>query len=447
MIQEKTDSAIQKMIEKNPGETEFLQAIRDTYRYLIPYIENHPKYDDFNILERLSQPDRIITFRVTWEDDHGKIHNNTGYRVQHCNAIGPYKGGLRFHPSVNLSILKFLAYEQTFKNSLTGLPLGGGKGGSDFDPKGKSDTEIKRFCQAFMTELSKHIGPYVDVPAGDIGVGAREVSYLFGEYKRLTNRFDGVITGKGLNFGGSQARLEATGYGTVYMLDLALKYKQKHIQNMTCTLSGSGNVSLFALEKLIQMGAKAVTLSDSSGFIHDPEGFDLEKLHVLKNIKLRDRKRISAYTDHYPHAVFYANQRPWIIPCDCAIPCATENEIDENDMATLIKNGCIAVAEGANMPTTHDAKHLLPEEDFIYIPGIAANAGGVAVSGIEMAQNSSFTPLTHDEVDSKLKRIMANIHHQCEQYGTNDNGHIDYEKGATIAGFIKVADALIHLGV
>ena len=445
MIQERINQAIDNIELKNPGQTEFLQAIKDTYRYLIPYIEQHPQYEQHNILERLSQPDRIITFRVTWEDDQGRIHNNTGYRVQHCNAIGPYKGGLRFHPSVNLSILKFLAYEQTFKNSLTGLPLGGGKGGSDFDPKGKSDSEIKRFCQAFMTELSRHIGPYVDVPAGDIGVGAREVSYLFGEYKRLTNRFDGVITGKGLNFGGSQARLEATGYGTVYMLDLALTNINKNIKDMTCVLSGSGNVSLFALEKLLDFGAKVVTLSDSSGFIYDKNGFNREKLHVLKNLKLRDRKRISEYTKHYPEALFFPNEKPWGIPCDCALPCATENEINKEDIKQLLKNGCLAIAEGANMPTSHDAKQLLPES-FIYIPGIAANAGGVAVSGIEMAQNSSFTPLTHQEVDHKLKNIMANIHRQCAEYGT-DNGHIDYEKGATIAGFIKVADALIHLGV
>lgn len=439
---------LNKIQSKNPNETEFIQAVAEVSENILPYIEQHPKYKKFKILERLAEPERIIQFKITWLDDQGEIQINKGYRVQMNSAIGPYKGGLRFHPSVNLSILKFLAFEQVFKNSLTTLPMGGGKGGSDFAPKGKSDMEIMRFCQAFMTELSRHIGADTDVPAGDIGVGGREIGYLFGQYKKLRNEFTGVLTGKALEFGGSLIRPEATGYGLLYFVDYMLQEKNETLKDKLVAISGSGNVAQYAAEKAIAMGGKVITLSDSSGFIYDAEGITPEKLEVVFKMKNIDYNRISKYVDHYPSAEFFANETPWKIGCDVALPCATQNELTLEDAIALHTNGCMLVAEGANMPTTQDAVHYLLENNILYGPGKASNAGGVATSGLEMSQNSMRQNWTREKVDECLKDIMFQIHSQCKQYGTSENEpNINYYKGANIAGFVKVADAMIAQGI
>ena len=432
--------------QRNPGELEFHQAVYEVGINVLPYLLEHPEYTDAEIFSRLTEPDRIIIFRVTWEDDAGNIQVNRGYRVQHNNAIGPYKGGIRFHPSVNLSILKFLAFEQTFKNSLTGLPMGGGKGGSDFDPKGKSDSEVMRFCQSFMSELYRHIGPFTDVPAGDIGVGAREVSYLFGQYKRLANQFTGVLTGKGLAFGGSEIRVEATGYGTVYMMDDMLKHRGDTIEGKTVLVSGSGNVALYAVEKLIELGAKPVTVSDSSGYVYDAAGIDAGKLAWIKDLKERRRGRIADYAEEFG-VKYYEGDRPWGVPCDLVLPCATENEIDRTDAETLLKNGCMGVAEGANMPSTQDAIDTFQAARILFSPSKAANAGGVAVSGLEMTQNSMRLSWSREELDQHLREIMQDIHNSCVQHGSEDDYYVNYLKGANIAGFIKVADAMLAYGI
>lgn len=438
------DHFMQGLQRRCPGETEFHQAVHEVVSDIFPFIADKPEYEEARILERLTEPDRIISFRVCWEDDQGSIRVNRGYRVQHNNSIGPYKGGLRFHPDLSLSILKFLAFEQTFKNSLTGLPMGAGKGGSDFNPKGKSDREVMRFCQAFMTELSHHIGPYKDIPAGDIGVGAREISYLFGQYKRMTNQFTGVLTGKGLSFGGSLIRTEATGYGAVYFLENMLRYHGIGMEGSTAVISGSGNVAQHAAEKLIEMGARVVTLSDSSGYIHDPDGIDTEKLAYVKHLKNVKRGRISEYAQEY-NVEFFEGQRPWNVICEVALPCATQNELDADDAASLIKNGCIAVSEGANMPCSANAVDVFRKASVIYGPGKAANAGGVAVSGLEMTQNAMRLSWTREELDQRLRHIMSNIHDKCVEYG-KDTGSVNYVKGANIAGFIKVADAMMAYG-
>jgi len=432
--------------QRNPGETEFHQAVYEVGVTILPYLRAHPEYMEAAIFGRLTEPDRIISFRVAWEDDAGKIQINRGYRVQHCNAIGPYKGGIRFHPSVNQSILKFLAFEQTFKNSLTGLPLGGGKGGADFDPKGKSNGEVMRFCQAFMTELSRHIGAFADVPAGDIGVGAREIGYMFGQYKRLTSQFTGVMTGKGLAFGGSEIRVEATGYGCVYMMQDMLKLKGLSIEGRTAVISGSGNVAQYAVEKLIEVGAKPVTLSDSSGFIYDPDGINPEKLAYVKELKEVRRGRIAEYAEEFG-VKFHAGKRPWHIPCDLAFPCATQNEIDVEEAHALLKNGCIGVSEGANMPSKQSAIDAFQAARIMFAPSKAANAGGVAVSGLEMAQNSIRMSWSRAELNRQLREIMTNIHDRCEQYGRESDDYVDYLKGANISGFVKVADAMLGYGV
>jgi glutamate dehydrogenase (NADP+) len=432
--------------QRNPGENEFHQAVYEVGINVLPFLLQHPEYTEPNIFARLTEPDRIIIFRVVWQDDQGNIQVNRGYRVQHNNAIGPYKGGIRFHPSVNLSILKFLAFEQTFKNSLTGLPMGGGKGGADFDPKGRSDAEIMRFCQSFMSELYRHIGPYTDVPAGDIGVGAREVSYLFGQYKRLANQFTGVLTGKGLAFGGSEIRVEATGYGCVYMMEDMLKHRGDTIEGKTAVVSGAGNVALYTAEKLIELGARPVTLSDSSGFIFDPAGIDRDKLAWVKQLKEARRGRISEYASEFK-VEFHAGKRPWSVPCQIAFPCATQNEIDQNDAQTLLGNGCSGVAEGANMPSTQDAIDAFQQAGILFAPSKAANAGGVAVSGLEMTQNSMRLSWSREELNRHLREIMLDIHNRCVEYGSEGDGHVNYLKGANIAGFIKVADAMRAYGV
>ena len=430
--------------KRNPGETEFHQAVYEVAESVIPYILKKPKYQKAGILERMTEPDRTIIFRVVWEDDEGNIRVNRGYRVQFNNSIGPYKGGLRFHPSVNLSILKFLGFEQTFKNSLTTLPMGAGKGGADFNPKGKSDGEVMRFCQAFMTELWRYIGPNTDVPAGDIGVGAREISYMFGQYKRLAHEFTGVLTGKALEFGGSLIRTEATGYGNAYFMEEMLKQHGDSIEGKTCVVSGSGNVAIYCTEKINQLGGKVVTLSDSSGFIYDPDGIDTEKLAYVINLKTVERGRISEYAEKYD-CKFYANKRPWGINCDLAFPCATQNELEEDDAKALVANGCLGVSEGANMPTTVAAIHILQSNKLLYGPGKAANAGGVAVSGMEMTQNSIRMAWNEEELEKKLQDIMMGIHAQCAKHGYED-GYTNYVKGANIAGFIKVADAMLAYG-
>ena len=432
--------------QRNPGEQEFHQAVYEVGINVLPFLLEHPEYIDGAIFTRLTEPDRIIIFRVAWQDDEGNIQVNRGYRVQHNNAIGPYKGGIRFHPSVNLSILKFLAFEQTFKNSLTGLPMGGGKGGADFDPKGRSDGEIMRFCQAFMTELYRHIGPYTDVPAGDIGVGAREVSYLFGQYKRLANQFTGVLTGKGLAFGGSEIRVEATGYGCVYMMQDMLKHRGDDIDGKTAVISGSGNVALYAAEKLIELGAKPITLSDSAGFIHDPDGIDADKLAWVKELKEQRRGRISEYADEFG-VDFHDGKKPWAVPCEIAFPCATQNEICKKDAEALLKNNCIAIAEGANMPSEQNAIDVFQEARALFAPSKAANAGGVAVSGLEMTQNSMRLSWSRDELNRHLREIMLDIHNRCVEHGSESDNHVNYLKGANIAGFIKVADAMLAYGV
>lgn len=446
------DESVEAIVDKfmvglkrrNPGENEFHQAVYEVALSVMPYIMDHKPYRDAYILERMTEPDRVIQFRVCWEDDKGNIRANRGYRVQFNNAIGPYKGGLRFHPSVNLSILKFLGFEQTFKNSLTTLPMGGGKGGSDFNPKGKSEREVMRFCQSFMTSLARHIGPDTDVPAGDIGVGGREVGYLFGQYKRLQNEFTGVLTGKGLSFGGSLIRTEATGYGCVYFTNEMLKHRGETLEGKVCAVSGSGNVAQYTVEKLIQLGAKPVTMSDSGGSIYDADGINQEKLEFIKELKGKRRGRIKEYADKYG-CQFLEGQRPWGVKCDAAFPSATQNEINGEQAQTLVNNGCRIVGEGANMPTDMDGVGVFSKSKILYAPSKAANAGGVATSGLEMSQNSLRLSWSREEVDQRLQGIMQNIHAQCVKYG-EAAGHVDYVKGANIAGFVKVADAMIAHG-
>ena len=432
--------------QKNQNEPEFMQAVTEVAETVIPYIVTQDIYYGQNILLRMVEPERVVSFRVAWIDDKEEIQVNRGYRIEMNSAIGPYKGGLRFHPSVNLSILKFLAFEQVFKNALTTLPMGGGKGGSDFDPKGKSDTEVMRFCQSFMTELFRHIGPNKDIPAGDIGVGGREIGYLFGQYKRLKNEFSGVLTGKGMSWGGSLIRPEATGYGVVYFIDEMLKHKGEGIKDKKVTISGSGNVAQYATEKCIDMGAKVLTLSDSSGFIYDKDGIDSEKLKYIMELKNNERVRISEYTKKYSSAEFHSKKSPWNIKCDVAIPCATQNELNKHDAKSLVDKGCTTVGEGANMPCTPEAIELFLKNKVLFAPGKASNAGGVAVSGLEMAQNSLRYTWTRDVVDGKLKEIMSDIHSSCVNYGSSKDD-INYVKGANIAGFVKVADAMLAQGV
>ncbi len=436
---------VQRVIEKNPGEVEFHQAVREVVESVLPYIEKHPRLQKARVLERMVEPERVIIFRVPWLSDKGEVQVNRGYRIEMSSAIGPYKGGLRFHPSVNLGILKFLAFEQVFKNSLTTLPMGGGKGGSDFDPKGKSDQEVMKFCQSFMTELQRHIGPETDVPAGDIGVGGREIGYLFGQYKRLRNEFTGVLTGKGLNWGGSLIRPEATGYGCVYFTEEMLRTRSESLEGKVCTVSGSGNVAQYTVEKLLQLGAKPVTLSDSDGFIHDPAGIDREKLQFAMELKNVKRGRIKEYADRFG-CTFVAGKRPWSVPCDCAYPSATQNEVDKDDARQLVANGCTCIGEGANMPSTPEAVKVFQAAKILYAPGKAANAGGVATSGLEMAQNSMRMSWSRQEVDERLHTIMVNIHEQCVRYG-KEGSYTDYVKGANIGGFVKVADAMIDQGL
>ncbi len=430
--------------KRNPGEPEFHQAVEEVAASIIPYIQDKPIYQEMQILERMAEPDRAVTFRVCWEDDNGNIRVNRGYRVQFNNSIGPYKGGIRFHPTVTLSVLKFLGFEQTFKNSLTGLPMGGGKGGSDFNPKGKSNGEVMRFCQSFMTELNRHIGENTDVPAGDIGVGAREIGYMFGQYKRLTNEFVGVLTGKGLEFGGSLIRTEATGYGTIYMLDNMLQHAGDGMDGKNIAISGSGNVATYAAEKARQLGAKVLTMSDSSGFIHDPNGIDEERLAYMVDLKQVRRGRIKEYADEF--GCEFHEGRPWSVPCDIAVPCATQNEINGDEAAALLKNGCKAVSEGANMPTELAGINAFQDAGILYAPSKAANAGGVAVSGLEMSQNSARISWKEEELQDLLKGIMKDIHDNCAEYGQKGD-RVDYLAGANIAGFVKVADAMLAYGV
>ena len=435
---------VKKVAIKNPGEVEFIQAVQEVAENIIPFIDMNEKYQNKMLLERMVEPERVLIFRVPWVDDRGETNVNRGYRVEFNSAIGPYKGGLRFHPTVNLSILKFLGFEQVFKNSLTTLPMGGGKGGSDFNPKAKSDNEIMNFCQSFMLELSKHIGPNTDVPAGDIGVGAREIGYMFGQYKRIRNEFTGVLTGKGINWGGSLIRTEATGYGNVYFAQNMLEVRQESFSGKTVVISGSGNVAQYACEKATELGARVVALSDSSGYIYDPAGIDSKKLKYVMHLKNVKRGRISEYAKEY-NCVFKKGT-PWGIACDIALPCATQNELNLDDAQTLVSNGCICVSEGANMPTTPDAIEFFINEKILFAPGKASNAGGVATSGLEMSQNSLRINWTREEVDSKLKEIMKNIHSSCVRYG-KDKDFINYVKGANIAGFVKVADAMLDQGI
>jgi glutamate dehydrogenase (NADP+) len=445
--QKQIDAFMESVLIKNNSEAEFIQAVEEVAETVIPFIEANPKYKEAKILERIVEPERVLQFRVPWLDDKGEVQVNRGFRVEFNSAIGPYKGGLRFHPSVNLSILKFLGFEQVFKNSLTTLPMGGGKGGSDFDPKGKSDNEVMKFCQSFMTELSRHIGPNTDVPAGDIGVGGREIGYMFGQYKRLRNEFTGVLTGKGINWGGSLIRPEATGYGTVYFAAEMLNTKGDSFKGKTVSISGSGNVAQFACQKATELGAKVVTLSDSKGFIYDSNGIDAEKLAWVMDLKNNRRGRIKEYADHFDGVTFYEGKKPWEIAADVALPCATQNELNEDHAKTLVANDCICVAEGANMPSTPEAIAVFVEGKILFAPGKASNAGGVATSGLEMSQNSLRYNWTREEVDEKLHNIMLNIHQQCVDYGKESDGYIDYVKGANIAGFVKVADAMIDQGL
>ncbi|MBE0649328.1 MAG: NADP-specific glutamate dehydrogenase [Bacteroidales bacterium] len=434
-----------KVIAKNPGEVEFHQAVHEVVESLIPFIEENPQYREAKILERMIEPERVLMFRVPWLDDKGVVQINRGYRIEMNSAIGPYKGGLRFHPTVNLGVLKFLAFEQVLKNSLTTLPMGGGKGGSDFDPKGKSDNEVMRFCQSFMTELQRHIGPNTDVPAGDIGVGGREIGFLYGQYKRLRNEFTGVLTGKGLEWGGSLIRPEATGYGATYFADEMLATRGSSFKGKTVVISGSGNVAQYATEKVTQLGGKVVTLSDSSGYIYDPKGIDAEKLAYVLRLKNIKRGRIKEYAEKYK-VEYIEGKRPWDVKCDVAMPCATQNEINEEEAKTLVSNGCIVVSEGANMPSTPEAILVFEKNKILYAPGKAANAGGVAVSGLEMSQNSMRMSWTRKEVDERLHQIMRDIHSTCVKYGKQGD-YIDYVKGANIGGFVKVADAMLAQGV
>jgi len=433
------------LIKRNPGELEFHQAVQEVARDIVPFIEANQEYKKGCVLDRMTEPDRVVIFRVCWEDDAGNVRVNRGTRVQFNNAIGPYKGGLRFHPSVTLSVLKFLGFEQTFKNSLTTLPMGGAKGGANFNPKGKSSSEVMRFCQSFMTELFRHIGPNTDIPAGDIGVGAREVSYLFGQYKRIANEFTGTLTGKGLAFGGSLIRTEATGYGCVYFAQNMFAEVGEDLRGKICTVSGSGNVATYTAEKLMELGAKVVTLSDSGGFIYDENGIDAEKLAYVMDLKSVKRGRISEYADRFS-AEFHADKRPWNVPCDIAFPCATQNEIDTDDARALVANGVKAVCEGANMPTVLEGIGIFQAAKILYAPSKAANAGGVAVSGLEQTQNAMRLSWSREEVDERLVSIMKNIHGQCAEFGKNGE-HINYVKGANIAGFVKVADAMLAYGV
>jgi len=442
------DSFMAGVRRRNPCQTEFAQAVQEVAQDVFEFIRDKEAYHEYQILRRIAEPDRVVSFRVCWADDNGNIRVQRGWRVQNNNAIGPYKGGIRFHPSVTESVLKFLAFEQTFKNSLTGLPMGGGKGGANFNPKGKSDHEVMRFCQSFMTELYRHVGADVDVPAGDIGVGGREIGYMFGQYKRITNQFTGVLTGKGLEYGGSLIRTEATGYGAVYFLQNMLQRVGNGLQGKRAAVSGSGNVATYAAEKVIQLGGKVLTLSDSEGFIHDPEGIDQAKLDWVKTLKTQKRGRISEYAKEFRGATFNPSKSPWIVPCDVALPCATQNELSGEHAKTLIGNGCIAVAEGANMPTTLEGVHAFQKAQLLFAPGKAANAGGVSVSGLEMSQNSARISWKEEELQKMLVDIMKGIHDRCVEHGgTADGKHIDYVRGANIAGFKKVADAMLAFGV
>ncbi|TNE55730.1 MAG: NADP-specific glutamate dehydrogenase [Bacteroidetes bacterium] len=445
--QAEIDAFMDRVKATHGHEAEFIQAVHEVAEVVVPFIEEHPKYKSAKILDRIVEPERVIMFRVPWLDDNGEIQVNRGYRVEFNSAIGPYKGGLRFHPSVNLSILKFLGFEQIFKNSLTTLPMGGGKGGSDFDPKGKSDNEVMKFCQSFMTELSRHIGPDTDVPAGDIGVGGREIGYMFGQYKRLRNEFTGVLTGKGRNWGGSLIRPEATGYGTVYFAKEMLATKGDSFEGKTVAISGSGNVAQYACEKATQLGAKVVTLSDSKGYIYDSEGIDAEKLAFIMDLKNVKRGRISEYVKQYPSAQFCEGERPWSAKVDIALPCATQNEVNGEEAKALIANGVMCVAEGANMPCMPEAVEAFQKAKVLFAPGKASNAGGVATSGLEMSQNSLRLSWTAEEVDSRLHAIMVSIHESCVQYGKDSDGTVDYVKGANVAGFVKVADAMLDQGL
>lgn len=446
-MEDKIKVFMDEVTARNGHEPEFIQAVQEVAETVLPYIAQHKIYNGKNILLRMVEPERLVSFRVAWVDDEGEIHVNRGYRIQMNSAIGPYKGGLRFHPTVNASILKFLAFEQVFKNSLTTLPMGGGKGGSDFDPKGKSDDEVMRFCHAFMLELNRHIGPNTDVPAGDIGVGAREIGFLFGMYKKIRNEFTGVLTGKGLSWGGSKIRPEATGYGTVYFAESMLKTRNESFNGKSVVISGSGNVAQYAAEKAIVLGAKVLTLSDSSGYIYDKDGIDDEKLVFIMELKNNRRGRISAYTEKYPAAEFHEGKTPWNVKCDIALPCATQNELHKEDAMNLLENGCICVAEGANMPCTAEAVHEFNGAKILFAPGKASNAGGVATSGLEMSQNSLRISWTREEVDERLKVIMSDIHQSCIEYGKEEDGFCNYVKGANIAGFVKVADAMLAQGV
>ena len=445
VMEQKVQDFMAKVIAANPGEVEFHQAVHEVVESLIPFVEENPQYKDAKVLERMIEPERVILFRVPWVNDKGEVQVNKGYRIEMNSAIGPYKGGLRFHPTVNLGILKFLAFEQVLKNSLTTLPMGGGKGGSDFDPKGKTDNEVMRFCQSFMTELQRHIGPNTDVPAGDIGVGGREIGFMYGQYKRIRNEFTGVLTGKGIEWGGSLIRPEATGYGAVYFAREMLATRKQTFEGKVVTVSGSGNVAQFATEKVTELGGKVVTLSDSAGFIYDPDGIDAEKLAYVMDLKNVKRGRIKEYAEKYG-CEYHEGQRPWGIKCDVALPCATQNEINGEEAQTLIDNGCYCISEGANMPSTPDAIEIYIKSQILYGPGKAANAGGVAVSGLEMSQNSMRLAWTREEVDTKLDSIMVNIHENCVKWGQNDE-FINYVNGANIAGFVKVADAMLAQGV
>ena len=440
-------NVVEDLKRRFPNEPEYIQAVSQVLPTIEEEYNKHPEFEKSNLVERLCIPDRVIEFRVTWVDDQGKVQTNMGYRIQHNNVIGPYKGGIRFHKSVNLGILKFLAFEQTFKNSLTTLPMGGAKGGSDFSPRGKSEGEVMRFCQAFMTELYRHIGPDEDVPAGDIGVGGREVGYMFGMYKKLTHEWSGVLTGKGREFGGSLIRPEATGYGTVYFLCSMLETRGIDIKGKSVLISGSGNVAQYATEKCIQLGAKVLTLSDSDGYIYDPDGIDRAKLDYVMELKNVERGRIKEYAEEYPNAVYHAGERPWNEKADIALPCATQNEINGEQAQALVNNGVIAVAEGANMPSLPEAIKIFQNAKILYAPGKASNAGGVAVSGLEMSQNSERLSWTSEEVDNRLKLIMKDIHENCVKYGTQPDGYINYVKGANVAGFMKVAKAMMAQGI
>lgn len=446
-MEKNIQSFIDLIKSKNPNEPEFIQAVTEVAEAVIPFIDNNPKYASDKLLERMAEPERVTMFRVPWTDDSGEVHVNRGYRIQMNSAIGPYKGGLRFHPSVNLSILKFLAFEQVFKNSLTTLPMGGGKGGSDFNPKGKSDREVMRFCQSFMVELQRVIGADTDVPAGDIGVGGREIGYLFGYYKKLRNEFTGILTGKGRSYGGSLIRPEATGYGNVYFAQNMLKTRGEDIKGKITVISGSGNVAQYAAEKILQLGGKVVTMSDSGGYIHDEDGIDADKLAFIMDLKNNKRGRISEYVEQYSNATYHEGKRPWSVKCDIALPCATQNELNGDEAKTLVSNGCMCVSEGANMPSTPDAVEHFVHSKILFAPGKASNAGGVATSGLEMSQNSMRYSWTAEEVDNKLHSIMNDIHQACVEYGKDSDGFVDYVKGANIAGFVKVADAMLAQGI